>query len=259
MLIDTHCHLNFPDYKNDLDSVIKNSVSAGVEKIICVSSSMADSKRSIEIAGKYTNIVYPAIGIHPQQTDPENHDSVDEQIDQLHDLSKHFKIYAIGEIGLDFSLAPPPEKDRDRGSQIYLFEKQMELAKSLDIPIIIHSRKSNDEIIPLLEKHHPKGIWHCYTGGIKRISKVVDLGLYFGIDGNLTYDEGLQNVVKEIPLEKIVLETDSPFLSPLPNRGQRNTPENIKIICETLAKIKDISFDQTAKITTENAKNIFKI
>ena len=262
MLIDTHAHLNFSDYDNDLDQVINDSVKAGVGKIICVSSNLEDSRKALVIAKKYPEFVSAAIGIHPQQTDPENRQSIEKQIKELTNLAKNPEVVAIGECGLDFSPAPPPEKDRSKEEQIFLFELQIKLAKKLNLPLSVHSRKATKETIQVLSKYYssPKGssgVWHCYSAGIKEIPKIIELGFYFGIDGNITYDPGLQNVIKNIPPEKIVLETDCPFLTPIPHRGLRNTPANVKISAEFIAQLLGYSFTQLTDITTSNAKRIF--
>jgi len=263
MLIDTHCHLNFPDYQKDIDEVIKRSIKAGVTKIICVSSSLADSQKAIAISKQYPGTVYAAVGIHPHQTDPENTDSVSAQLDQLAKLVQAKEVVAIGECGLDFSTAPPLEKDRADEEQKYLFTKQIELAQKYHLPLIVHSRKSFDEVISIIRDlssiNQLRGVLHCYTGGRSGVTKINELGFFFGLDGNLTYDQGLQNVTKLLPLEKIILETDSPFLSPVPLRGQRNEPKNVTLINDYLAKIKNINTDEMAKITSQNAQLLFHI
>ncbi len=264
-LIDTHAHLNFPDYKNDLEKVINRSLGKGVRKIICVSSNLADSTKAINISKKYPNIVYATVGIHPHQTDFQEKMSIKEQIKKLKELVKEKEIVAIGECGLDFSPAPPMEKDRPEKEQIFLFKKQTEIALDLSLPILVHSRKTFPQVITILKEYYQsskkqlKGILHCFSAGRKAIKEVEEIGFYFGVDGNLTYDIGLQNVVKEIPLEKILLETDCPFLSPEPYRGLRNEPKNVRIIAEFLAKIKETTFEKVARITTQNAKNLLKI
>lgn len=262
MLVDTHAHLNFKDYQDDLDEVVKRAIKNGVTKIICVSSNLEESEKAIKIAQKYGGIVYAAVGIHPQQTDPETKLSLEEQIKKLNKLAKHKEVVAIGEYGFDYSPAPPGEKDRSKKEQIFLFKKQIELALETKLPINVHSREASSDTLEMLNKYAKKGlkgIWHCYSAGKKRIGKIGQLGFFFGVDGNLTYDEGLQNVFKQIPLEKILLETDCPFLSPEPHRGARNEPAHVKIIAECLAELKGISLEETAKITTQNAKNLFKI
>lgn len=253
MFIDTHAHLNLPNYDKDLDEVIKRAAENGVAKIICVSSNVTDSQKAIEIAKKYLGIVYAAVGIHPQQTDPENKTSLAVQLAQLVKLAESESVVAIGECGLDYSEAPRPD-------QVFLFEKQIETAKKFNLPVIVHSRKTFDETLAVLKKWQPlNGVFHCYSGGKNDIKKVEEIGFYLGLDGNLTYDLGLQNVVKEMPLEKILLETDCPFLSPEPYRGLRNEPKNVKIIAEFLAKLKGISSEKIAQITTKNAQKLFNL
>jgi len=273
MLVDTHAHLNFSDYKNDLDKVINQAIKDGVTKIICVSSNLADSAKAIEIAKKYPGVIYAAVGIHPHQTDPKNKLSLKKQIEALTKLAKQPEVIAIGECGLDYSPAPPPERDRSKGEQIFLFEKQIELALDLNLPILVHSRKAFDEVLFILKRYLNSskgklaGVFHCYSGGKSDIKKVEEVGFYFGLDGNLTYDSGLQNVTKLIPLEKILLETDCPFLSPEPYRGLRNEaysasfwrnePKNVRIIAEFLAQLKGLTLNQLAKIVTKNTHAAF--
>jgi len=258
MLIDTHAHLNFPDYERE--KIISRAINAGVKKIICVSSNLADSQKAITIARKYLGIVFAAVGIHPQQTDSENQDSPEKQLEKLTILANQKEVVAIGECGLDFSPAPPGEKERPKDVQQILFEGQIKIAQKLNLPILVHSREAFLQTIETLEKFkNLRGIFHCYSGGKKGIIKVEELGFLFGIAGNLTYDEGLQNVFRQIPLEKIVLETDCPFLAPLPFRGQRNEPSYLKHIAKALAKIKNISFEKTAEITTKNVEMLFNI
>lgn len=259
-LIDTHAHLNFRDYQDDLDQVVKRAVKEGVKKIICVSSNLEESEKGIEIAEKYPNVIFPSVGIHPQQTDPGNKLSPEEQIKKLTQLAENKDVIAIGECGLDYSPAPPGEKDRTKEEQVFLFKKQIELAIKLKLPILIHSREAFSDTLQIIKEYKGlKGVFHCYSAGKKGIAQTEEIGFYFGVDGNLTYDEGLQNVFSQIPLEKILLETDCPFLSPEPYRGLRNEPKNVKIIAQCLARVKGVSFTEIAEKTTKNAKNLFKI
>lgn len=260
MLVDTHAHLNFPEFANDLEEVIARAKAAGVEKIVCASSNVADSRLAVEIAGKYPEVVFAATGIHPQQTDPENADSLEEQVQKLTELARNKEVAAIGECGLDYSPAPPGEKDRTHEDQERLFRNQIELAKLLNLPLIIHTRKAFEDTIKILADYQGiSGVFHCYYNGKNGIEKVQNLGFYFGLDGNLTYDPGLQKVASLIPLERIVLETDAPFLSPDPFRGTRNEPAYVKIAAEIMAKVKNVSFEEVARVTTENAKRLFSI
>lgn len=262
MLVDTHAHLNLKDFQKDLDQVVKRSVAAGVNKIICVSSNVKEAKKAIKISQKFPGTVFAAVGIHPQQTDPDNSDSLEKQIKKLSKLAQEKEVVAIGECGLDYSLAPPGEKDRSKEEQFFLFKEQLKLALQLNKPLLIHSRKAFPDTVSLIEKltnSNLTGVFHCYAAGKKGIEKVNQLDFFFGIDGNLTYDEGLQNVFKQIPLEKILLETDCPELAPIPFRGQRSEPAHVKIIAEFLAKLKGVTFKKVAQTTTQNAEKIFKI
>ena len=258
MLIDTHTHLNFADYGLDVDAVIKRAVENGVTKIICASSNLRDSEESIKLAQKYSGIVYATVGIHPQQTDPENNTTLKEQIDQAKKLVDNKEVVAIGECGLDFSLPPPGEKERSKEDQIFLFNELIKLNFKTKLPLLIHSRESFIEIIDLLSGYkNLQGVFHCYSGGKKGIIKVQNLGLLFGVDGNLTYDEGLQNIFKLIPLEQILLETDSPYLTPVPFRGQRNEPANIKFIAKKLTEIKETTLEEVSTITSTTTTRLF--
>ena len=260
MLIDTHAHLNFKDYRDDLDQVLKRAVKEGIKKIICVSSNLADSEKAIKIAQKYPGIVFATVGLHPHQTDSENKQSPEKQIKILADLAKQPEVIAIGECGLDYALAPPGEKDRSKEEQSFLFQEQIKIAKKLKLPILIHSREAFSDTLQIIKQYKgSKGVFHCYSAGKKGIEKVNQLGFFFGVAGNLTYDLGLQNVFTQIPLEKILLETDCPFLSPHPHRGLRNEPKNVKIMAQCLARIKGVSFTDIAEKTTQNAENLFKV
>lgn len=259
MLVDTHAHLNFKNYQNNLDQVIRRAQKAGVKKIICASSNVADSKKATDLARKYPGTVFAAVGIHPQQTDPENQDPLEEQIKKLRKLARKKEVVAIGECGLDYSPAPPGEKDRPKRKQALFFNQQLEIASELKLPVMIHSRQAFSQTIEILKQHELKGVIHCYSGGKKGIAKVNEIGFYFGVDGNLTYDQGLQETFKFIPLEKTLLETDCPYLAPEPFRGQTNEPAQVKIIAEFLAQFKGLQLNKLAKITTRNAEKLFSI
>ena len=256
-MIDTHAHLAFDEFSN-LDEIIDGAKKSGVRKIISSSSNIADSQKAIELSRKYPGIIYPSVGIHPQQTDPQNKQSIRQQLDALERMVKSNKVYAIGETGLDFSEPPPPEIARTIDQQIGLFKGQIQIAKQYNLPLIIHSRKAFKEVVRIL-KDEPdvKGVFHCYSSGKKGIKDVLDLGYYFGVDGNLTYEEGLQAVYKNIPIENILLETDSPFLTPIPHRGKMNKPEYLKYILEVLAKTKNIPSREMDKQTDQNAHKLF--
>ena len=234
-MIDTHAHL---------DEILCDT-KGEVDKVILASSDFESAQKNTKLAGKH-DFLYPAIGIHPQ--------SPVEGIDKLENLIDK-NIVAIGECGLDYS-----EENYDKETQLVVFKKQIELAQKHKLPLIIHARKAVDEVIEVLKEYkNITGVFHCYAGGVKRIKKVVDLNFYFGIDGNLTYEDGLVSVVKNIPKDRLVLETDCPYLTPIPFRGKENKPAYIKFIYEKIAKIWEMSFKETEKIIDGNAERLFKI
>ncbi|MCD6226008.1 TatD family hydrolase [bacterium] len=260
-MIDTHAHLNFPDYKKDLKQVIIRAQKAKVEKIICVGASLTDSQQAVALAKKFPQVIFAAVGIHPQNTRPRETLSLKEQIKRLEKLAQEKEVIAIGECGLDFSLPPPGEESRSLEEQVFLFQEQIKIAQKFDLPLSIHSRQAFKETINILSQFKTprlKGVFHCYSGGKKGIKEVEKLGFFFGIDGNLTYDAGLQNVVALIPDNKILLETDSPFLAPLPHRGERNEPAFLPYIAQKLAEIKGKRESQLLKKINSATQHLFR-
>lgn len=257
-MIDTHVHITkrFCD-PAAAGETVERAKKAGLAAIILAASNLEESEENIELSKKYPDFLFPAIGIHPQQTDPENNKSIEEQISILDKLIKENKnkITAIGECGLDYSPAPPEERDRSEEDQETLFRGQINLAETYKLPLIIHARKSVDRVIEILKDYQGvKGVFHCYTGGKKRINKILELGekWYFGFDGNLTYEEGLMEVAKCVPKERLVLETDSPFLAPVPYRGETNKPEYVKYIYQMFDEKEQEQID-------ENARRLFNL
>lgn len=262
MLIDTHAHLNFKDY-TDLDDVIKRSLDNNVEKIICVSSNLADSLKAVEIAKKYKANVYAAVGIHPQCTDPENKDSIKIQLEKLEKLILENKevVVAVGECGLDFTEVEEGERKRSIEEQEELFWGQIGLVKKYNLPILLHFNKAHDYFLDkYLNLKNMKSVFHCYVGGKKRLKQFIDFeNFMFGVTGLVTYDEGVGQVVKEIPMNRLVLETDCPFLAPLPHRGERNEPAYIPLIAQKVAELKGVSLEEVSRQTSENVGKIFGI
>jgi TatD DNase family protein len=233
-MIDTHAHLG----------QILCDTKGEVEHIIMAAADLETSKNNLKLAKKY-DYLYPAIGIHPQ--------SPSEKIEDLEKIITK-DVIAIGECGLEFV------GEYDRKKQEKCFRKQIELAQKYKLPLIIHARKAVDEVIDILKEYkNISGVFHCYAGGIKRIKNVLGLGKnwYFGIDGNLTYEDGLVGVVKNIPKDRLILETDCPYLTPLPFRGQENKPAYVKYIYQKVAEIWNMSFEETEKIVDENVKRLF--
>ncbi|MBU1088519.1 TatD family hydrolase [Patescibacteria group bacterium] len=266
-MIDTHAHLTgrFCDLSaggQAREKVVEEAKKAGLWGIVLAASNVEESNENIELAKRWKRFLFPAVGIHPQQTDAKNNDSIDRQIDQLDELigKNRERIVAVGECGLDYSTPPPEEKERSREEQEKLFRGQICLSMKYELPLIIHARKAVDEVIEILgEYKNLKGVFHCYAGGKKRIKKVLGLGKnwYFGIDGNLTYDDGLVGIVREIPKDRLILETDSPFLTPEPFRGEKNKPAYVKYVYKKLCKIWEIRSKKCEKIIDKNARRLF--
>lgn len=244
-MIDTHAHLTsrFNRKKGDID---------GLEYVILAASNIADSKENIKLV-KNDKKLLASVGIHPQEIREE----VNEEINNLERLLIEDKdIVAVGECGLEFV------GQIDKDLQIKFFEKQIKLSQKYNKALIVHSRNATDDTLQVLNKYQDlRGVIHCYSGGKKRISKFLDLSekWYFGIDGNLTYELGMEEVVKHIPKNRLVLETDSPFLAPIPHRGEKNRPEYIKYIYQKVSKIWEISLEETENIIDNNAKKLFQI
>lgn len=241
-MIDTHAHIrDESDIRTD-----------GLKAVILSGASIEDSLRNLETAKKYP-IFYPAVGIHPQEM-PKDIDKAIETLHQILSLNKN--IIAVGECGFDFSGAYNPL------AQERLFRGQIALSLFHKKPLIVHSRKAMEETLEILKSYkNLLGVIHCYSGGKKRIRQIIDLPgeFYFGIDGNLTYEDGLLEVVKNIPKERLVLETDSPELTPLPFRNEKNYPEYVKYVYQKTAQIWGMSVEETEKIIDGNAKKLFNL
>lgn len=267
MLIDSHAHLAHPFYKNSLAEIIKSAKDNKVEKIVTIGCTIDEAKKSIEIANQFEG-VYATAGLYPK--DHKGDEGADlpleEKLKIIEELAKDPKVVAIGECGLDYSRPYEDEIDPGKTGQFERFERQIELAKSLERPFIIHSRESTEDTLALLASNSKThyGVWHCFSENIKIATEALDLGLNISLTGNITYkkNEELRKAVKMIPLDKIMLETDSPYLTPQKARDQktkRNSPQYVKMIAEEIAEIKGISYEEVAQTTTANAIKFFKI
>ena len=249
-LIDTHSHIYYDKYKNDLPKVIYNANNNNVSKIICVGVDIETSKKSIKIAEKY-DMVYATAGYHP-------HESKETEINYLEQLKKilsHNKVVAVGEMGLDYFY-----KISDSKIQRKIFREQLELARELNMPAIIHNRDSDDDLLNDIKSSKiTKGVIHCFASNLEFANKILDLGLHISFTGMITFVKELQNVVKQIPLHKIMLETDAPYLAPIPHRGKRNEPYMVNFIAQEIAKIKGLDLEEVAKATTKTARDFFGI
>jgi len=252
MLIDTHCHLDFPEFDQDRDAVIRNCLSAGIGYVINVGSSLEGSRKSLELASSFA-CVYACVGIHPHEADKTS----EQDLKDIERMSHQDKVVAIGETGLDFykNFSNPENQKR-------LFPRMLELAKSRQLPLVIHSRQAQADTIAILKEHMPlKAVFHCFSGDAVFLKECLDLGFFISFTCNLTYKKAsiLREVVKQVPPDRLFLETDAPFLSPEGLRGKRNEPANVKILAQTIAGIKGIGFDEISRLTTENAKRFFNL
>ncbi len=254
MLADSHAHLGMPQFNGDRDEVIQRAIDRGVELIFTVGTDVGDCRKAIEIARR-SDRVFAIIGIHPHDARHFNETTYSD----LKTLSADAKVKAIGEIGLDFfrNLSP-------RETQVARFRQQIHLAKDLGVPIVVHARYAQKEVLAVLREEGVQeigGILHCFSGDYDMAKSCMDLGLFISIPGTITYknSSGLRKVVKEIPLDRILVETDCPFLAPMPYRGSRNEPAYVKITASKLAEVKGLSFDEVARITSKNAKTVFRL
>ena len=247
--IDTHCHIYYDKYKDDLDQVVDRAIENNIEKIICVGVDLDSSVKSIEIAEKY-NIVYATAGFHPHESKQMNTSDLKE----IEQILKHNKIVALGEIGLDYHYTIS-----DKKTQVKVFREQLELAKSINLPVIIHNRNSDDDLLNCLQLEKNKnGVIHCFASNLNLAKQLIALNMHLSFTGLITFVKELENVIKNIPLSKIMIETDSPYLTPIPNRGKRNEPYMVKYVAEKIAHIRNLPVEDIATATTNTANNFFK-
>src|SRR3989338_2484658 len=261
-MIDVHCHLNFHAFEKDYEKVINSAYDAGVTKIINVGTKIDSSQKAVELARNYENL-FAIVGVHPHHADKIERGWEAE----LEKLAKDTKVVGIGECGMDYYRYKSNDIV-DPKVQKEIFIKQIELAYKLKLPLQIHNRHAGKDILDIIINHKsylsdPPGMFHCMSGDIDFLKKVLDLGFYVGFDGNITYkgiapveNTELKDLVKYAPLDRIVTETDSPFLTPQPKRGSRNMPENVIIIGRFIAQINGLTLGQVEEQTTKNAHNV---
>ena len=257
MIFDSHCHPQFPHYDEDRDETIKRTLEEGVF-MICVGTDLETSKKAIELASKYKGI-WATVGLHPN-------DNLNEKFnpDIYEKLLNTEKVVGFGEIGLDYYRT---EKTEDQKFQKQRFEKQLELVEKIGKPMILHcrdsktgsSRKANNDLINYLKNKKLRGVIHSFTGTLEEAKKYLDLGFYLGFNGIITFANQYNETVKYTPLENILLETDAPYLTPLPFRGKRNEPAFVKYVAEKIAELKGLSYNQVAEKTFENTKKLFNL
>ena len=251
---DSHSHYNDEKFNDDREELIKSTFNSGITKFMCIGYNLESSKKAIEIAEKYDNI-YATCGISPNDVE----DLEITCLKQIEDMAKNPKVKAIGEIGLDYYW----EKDEDkRQKQQEFFRNQIEIANKLDLPITIHTRDAYLDTIKILKENECKnrGIFHCCPLNNELIKDGLDLGYYISFSGSITFKNAKpDDSVKLVPENRILIETDSPYLSPEPLRGKRNDSRNVIYVAKKIAEIKELNLEKIAKITYENAEKIYKI
>ncbi len=254
MLFDTHVHLNDDQFDEDLEEVIERARENGVERVVVVGFDEKTIKRAIELIDTY-DFMYAAIGWHPVDAI----DLTDSYLEWIEELTAHPKVVAIGEIGLDYHWDKSP-----KDVQQVVFRRQIQLAKKLNLPIIIHNREATEDVVTILEEEGAAevgGIMHCFSGSPETAKRCLDMNFYISLGGPVTFKNAIKpkEVAKAVPLDRLLIETDCPYLAPHPYRGKRNEPSYVRLVAEQIADLKEVSFEEVAKVTTEHANRLFKI
>jgi len=263
MLIDTHCHLNFKDFENDREEIIGRCLDpsnpSGQVWLINVGADYQTSKKAIEITEKYDKGIYASVAIHPHTVGKEKFD-----LNKFKELGKNKKVVAIGETGLDYAFCENDKKIQDLQKKVFI--QHLELARELNKSVIIHCRRLFPEILEIIKEQRTasneqriRGVLHCYMGRWSYAEEYLKMGFYIGFNGLITYARDYDKVIKNTPLERILIETDAPYLTPIPHRGERNLPQYVKYVAEKIAALKEASFEEVARQTTENARELFSI
>jgi len=247
--IDTHCHIYMDKFDYKIEEIINRAKAENVSKIICIGVDLNTSERCVELSNKYKE-VYATVGIHPHESS-----NVEQSyLKNIENMCSEPKVIGVGEIGLDYHYTFSSKED-----QRNVFYNQILLAKNLNLPIVVHNRNSDEDLYEIITKsNHSKGVIHCFTSNLSFAKKIINIGFYISFTGIITFSSDLEEVVESIPLNKILLETDSPYLSPIPLRGKVNEPKNIPIIANKIGDIKKITTDSIANQTYKNAHLLFK-
>ena len=253
MAIDTHAHLEMEAFDRDREEVLERAVEAGLTAIVTVGTTLADCEKAVALAGRYP-LLYAAVGIHPHEVK-----GIDSgTYDALRLLARRDKVVAVGEIGLDFYYDHSP-----REVQIRRFAEQLDLAEELDKPVIIHDREAHAETLGILRprKGRLRGVLHCFSGDRAMARECIDMGFYLSVAGTVTYRKAdqLRGVAREMPLERLLIETDAPYLAPQPHRGGRNEPAYVVETAGCLAEIRGLPVDELIRRTAANARRLFRI
>ncbi|BCJ96892.1 deoxyribonuclease [Anaerocolumna cellulosilytica] len=251
MIFETHAHYDDEAFDKDREELLKSFEAEGIGYIVNIGASIETSKKTLELTKRFP-FVYGAIGVHPEEAAELN----EENFDWLKKAAKEPKVVAVGEIGLDYYWKTEPEVQK------IWFERQMELAKEVKLPAVIHSRDAAADTLDMIKGANLKetgGVIHCFSYGVEMAREYLNMGFYLGIGGVITFKNGkkLKEVVEYAPLDALVLETDSPYLTPEPNRGKRNCSLYLKQVAEKIAELKGVAYDEVVRITEENAKRLY--
>lgn len=251
MLTDTHCHLYYDSIKKDIQIVIARAKEQGVNRFICVGTNTIDSAESLKIAANFDS-VYASAGVHPHDAK----DAPGDYLKQIRNLLQFDKMVAVGEMGLDYfrNISPPDVQKK-------VFREQMELAHQINKPVIFHNRDADEDLIKILSEFQGVvGVAHCFSSDLKTAKIFLGMGFYISFSGNLTFKNShLPEIAKKIPLDKVMIETDSPFLSPVPFRGKPNEPGRTRFVAEKLAEIHKLPLEKIAEKTSTNAATLFSL
>ncbi len=283
MLIETHAHLDYPDFANDLDDVLRRANEAGVTRIITIGTSIESSRRAVELAEKYPSI-YAVIGVHPTYVEQAGEDV----ITPLRELARSPRVVAIGETGLDYHHLPSVEAAKQKNVQVFsalqsgteeqveasiedgaykskqadLFEEQLDLAVELGLNVVIHQRDAWDDTLEIMRPYagRLRGVFHCFGGTLEQANEVLDLDHLVSFTGVVTFKNGasVRDVASKVPLWKLMVETDCPYLAPVPYRGKRCEPAHTRIVAETIGAARGISLEEITEATTETAEKFFQ-
>jgi TatD DNase family protein len=258
MLIDSHAHLDDAQYDQDREAMLVRAQEAGIEALVTIGCDLATSRAAVELAGRHAH-VYATIGVHPHEV---KHIG-DDWYDALRRLARHPKVVAYGETGLDYHYNySPPKLQRER------FREQVCLARELNLPIVVHTREAQEDTIAILKDEKAAdvgGVFHCFSGDPWLAKAALDLGFYLSFSGVLTFQNAaaLRDIAKTVPRDRLLVETDCPYLTPVPHRGKRNEPAYVKLVAETLAEVlsgaSKITPADLGRVTSENARRLFKI
>lgn len=268
MLIDTHAHLQHTRFADDLDATLARAAERGVSDIVVPGSTLEDSRAAVALAERYTGspcTLYAAVGVHPTDADS----LTPATLAELRELAQHSRVVAIGEIGLDYYWPNIPNRGwpcAAPAQQRAALEAQLALAAELSLPVILHDRDAHTDILAILRawmRDHPErsGTLHAYAGGPALLPEALALNLYIGMDGPVTFEKatGLHEVAREVPLDRLLLETDAPYLTPHPYRGRRNEPAYLIYIAERIAMLKNLAVETISAATTANARRLFRL